>query len=72
MSASFTFDPTVLANAVLGFVQTVVNTISTYLGPVGNIIAMIAGVTIMIAVARKMPIVGGLIDKVIGYVQSAF
>jgi len=72
MSASLVFDPTVLANAVLGFVQTVINTISTYLGPVGSIIAMIAGVTIMIMVARKMPIVGGFIDKVIGYVQSAF
>jgi len=72
MSYSFTFDPSVLANAVLGFVQTVTNTISTYLGPVGSIVAMIAGVTIMIAIARKMPIVGGFIDKVIGYVQSAF
>jgi hypothetical protein len=72
MSATFTFDPNVLVNAVVGFVQSVVNTISAYLGPVGSIVAMIAGVTIMIAVARKMPIVGGLIDKVIGYVQSAF
>ena len=72
MSASFNFDPSVIANAVLGFVQSVANTLSTYLGPVGTIVATIAGVTIMIAIARKMPIVGGLIDKVIGYVQSAF
>jgi hypothetical protein len=72
MSAAFNFDPSVIANAILGFVQSVVNAISAYLGPVGGIVAMIAGVSIMIALARKMPIVGGLIDKVIGYVQSAF
>ena len=72
MSVAFNFDPSVILSAIGSFFQTVVNAIATYLGPVGNIVAAILGITVLIAVASKMPIVGGLIDKVIGYVQSAF
>jgi hypothetical protein len=72
MSLAFSFDPSVIISAVGSFFQSVVNAVATYLGPVGSIVAAIVGVTIMIAVARKMPIVGGLIDRVIGYVEGAF
>jgi hypothetical protein len=72
MSASFNFDPSVIGNMILGFFQAVANAISAYLGPVADIVATVAGLTIMFAVLRKMPVVGGLIDKVVGYIQSAF
>ena len=72
MSYSFNIDFSPLIQGFTGLLQTVISGISGVLTPIGGVLAAVAGVLIMLAVARRIPVVGGLIDKVVGYVQSAF
>jgi hypothetical protein len=72
MSSVFNIDFNPLITGFTGLLQAVINGISTVLTPIGGVLAAVAGVLIMLAVAKRIPVVGGLIDKVVGYVQSAF
>jgi len=72
MSASFSFDPSVIANAVLGFVQSVANAISAYLPVLGPWIASIAVTVLIIVVLTKVPIIGGVLQKVWDWFTGLF
>jgi hypothetical protein len=72
MSATFTFDPSVLANAVLGFVQSVVNAISAYLPVLGPWIASVAVIVLIIIMLTKVPIIGGVLQKVWDWFSGLF
>jgi hypothetical protein len=72
MSFSFNFDPTVIANAILGFVQSVVNAISVYLPVLGPWIASIAVIVLVIVMLTKVPIVGGVLQRVWDWFSGLF
>jgi len=72
MSFSFSFDPSVVANAILGFVQVVVNAISAYLPVLGPWIAAIAMIVLIVVMLTKVPIVGGVLQKVWDWLSGLF
>jgi hypothetical protein len=72
MSAAFTFDPSVIANAILGFVQSVVNAISAYLPVLGPWIASVAVIVLIIVMLTKVPIIGGVLQKVWDWFTGLF
>jgi hypothetical protein len=72
MSAAFNFDPSVIANAILGFVQSVVNAISAYLPVLGPWIASIAVIVLIIVMLTKVPIVGGVLQKIWDWFTGLF
>ena len=72
MSATFIFDPNVIANAILGFVQSVVNAISAYLPVLGPWIASVAVIVLIIIMLTKVPIIGGVLQKVWDWFSGLF
>jgi hypothetical protein len=72
MSAVFNFDPSVIANAFLGLIQTVVNTISTYLPMLAPWIVSIAMTVLIVVMLTKVPIVGGILQKIWDWFTGLF
>jgi len=72
MSFSFNFDPSVIANAILGFVQVVINAISAYLPVLGPWIAAIAVIVLIVVMLTKVPIVGNVLQRVWDWISGLF
>jgi hypothetical protein len=72
MSLSFSFDPSVIISAVGSFFQSVVNAIATYLPVLGPWIAAIAVIVLIVVMVTKVPIVGGILQRVWDWFSGLF
>ena len=72
MSVAFNFDPSVILNAIGSFFQTVVNAIAAYLPVLGPWIAAVAVIVLIVVMMTKVPIVGGVLQRIWDWFTGLF
>jgi len=72
MSYSFNIDFTPLINGFTGLLQSVINGISGIMPVLGPVLAAVAVVTLMLVVATKIPVVGGVLQRIWDWFSGLF
>jgi len=72
MSYSFNIDFTPLINGFTGLLQTVINGLSGIMPVLGPVLAAVAVVTLMLVVATKIPVVGGVLQRIWDWFSGLF